>query len=75
MLKEDNWDCPATSEDVAKITVDFHPIIQALPWKASDIKSYNMVIREEIATFVKGRALILGDAAHPMLTCMSSVAP
>jgi hypothetical protein len=69
MRKEESWNSIATLEDVKKITADFHPVIQVLPRKATDIKSYNIMVREEIPTFVKGRALILGNAARPILTC------
>jgi len=70
-MDKDSWNIPASIEDVSQVTKLFHPAIQELPKKAENIGMYNMMFREEIPTFVKGRAVLIGDAAHPMLTCKS----
>lgn len=67
-----DWNTPATHSDVEESFVNFHPAVRALPEKAigkeSGITCYPVVTRREIPTYVNGRALLLGDAAHPMFT-------
>lgn len=63
-----DWNSPATLEDVEESIASFHPAVQEVMRKGTDIACYNMITRNEIPTFVKGRGLLLGDAAHPMLT-------
>lgn len=71
--KED-WNCPATLEDIEESISEFHPAIKEIPRKVRnpqggvDITCYKLVVRKETETFVKGRTLLIGDAAHAMLT-------
>lgn len=67
-----DWRSPAALVDLEGSIADFNAAIKEIPRKventATDISCYNIVTRNEIPTFTKGRALLLGDAAHPMLT-------
>jgi salicylate hydroxylase len=43
--------------------------------KAKDVKFWKLVARAPIPKWHKGRLLLIGDAAHPMLTCKWSLYP
>ncbi|KPI35784.1 6-hydroxynicotinate 3-monooxygenase [Cyphellophora attinorum] len=45
----------------------FHPAVKAICEGATDVKVYNQMYRNPIETFVKRRAVLVGDAAHLML--------
>ncbi|KAK3392895.1 FAD binding domain-containing protein [Podospora didyma] len=46
---------------------DFHPSLLAVVNKATEIKRWPLLYRPPIATWHKGRLVLAGDAAHPML--------
>ncbi|KAA6406432.1 MAG: salicylate hydroxylase [Lasallia pustulata] len=47
---------------------DFGPALQAVIRKARDVKFWKLVAREPIPSWHKDRLVVIGDAAHPMLT-------
>ncbi|KAH9891448.1 hypothetical protein F4778DRAFT_772959 [Xylariomycetidae sp. FL2044] len=63
------WDSPATHEDVEHVlnAQGFHPAVKALCRDATDVKVYNLMSRDPYPTYQKGRAALVGDAAHLML--------
>ncbi|PMD63654.1 salicylate hydroxylase [Hyaloscypha bicolor E] len=46
---------------------DFHPAVLAVLEKANDIKQWPLLFRAPISTWHKGKLVLIGDAAHPML--------
>ncbi|KIW63663.1 hypothetical protein PV04_08648 [Phialophora macrospora] len=61
------WDSPANVEDFLADAKDFHPAVQAVCEHATDIKVYTQMWRDPVERFAKGRAVLIGDAAHLML--------
>ncbi|KAH8666566.1 FAD binding domain-containing protein [Xylariales sp. PMI_506] len=58
-----NVDKSAVLEDFA----GFHPTILAVIDKATEIKRWPLLYRSPIPTWRKGKLVLAGDAAHPML--------
>jgi salicylate hydroxylase len=51
-----------------KACSDLHPDLQAICSKAEDLKLWRLCERENpIPTLTKGKVVLIGDAAHPML--------
>ncbi|KAK1996650.1 FAD dependent oxidoreductase [Colletotrichum falcatum] len=46
---------------------NFHPSVLALLEKAGEVKQWPLLYRAPIPTWRKGRMILIGDAAHPML--------
>ena len=74
LVKTDSWDKegwthPTTHEEFLSYFKDFHEnaqqIIKQAP--ADNLFKYGLRDREPLPTWIKGRAVLLGDAAHPML--------
>ena len=74
LVKTDSWDqegwtTPTTHEEFLSYFKDFHEnaqqIIKQAP--ADNLFKYGLRDREQLPTWIKGRAVLLGDAAHPML--------
>lgn len=63
----EGWDSPADVQDVISDASGFHPAVQAICEGATDVKVYNNMWRDPLETFVNGRAVLIGDAAHLML--------
>ncbi|OAP64943.1 hypothetical protein AYL99_00915 [Fonsecaea erecta] len=63
----EGWDSPAELADVLADAQGFHPAVQAVCEGATDIKVYTQMWRDPIENFTKGRAVLIGDAAHLML--------
>jgi salicylate hydroxylase len=63
----ESWSNPAEYQDVIADAQGFHPSVKAICEGAADVKVYNQMYRNPIETFVKGRAVLVGDAAHLML--------
>ncbi|KAI0167936.1 hypothetical protein BJ166DRAFT_244034 [Pestalotiopsis sp. NC0098] len=65
--KEDDWNSSATHADVLEVLEGYHPVMASVVLKAPDVKVYKLVRREPLSRYVRGRAVIVGDAAHPIL--------
>lgn len=63
----EGWDSPADYQDVLADSKGFHPSVQAICEDASDVRVYTQMWRDPIETFTKGKAVLIGDAAHLML--------
>jgi salicylate hydroxylase len=63
----EGWDHPASLEDCLNFAKGFDPALVALLEKGTDIRVYNQMFRPSIASFVKGRSVLIGDSAHFML--------
>jgi salicylate hydroxylase len=64
--KED-WHAEASKEDLLMTYNAFHPTLIELCNQAENIKLWPLLFRPPNATWTKGRAVLIGDAAHPML--------
>lgn len=63
-----DWSCPGTREQVREVFVDAPPGVQRLINIAEEIKHWAMASRlPPKTTFVHGRLVLVGDAAHPMM--------
>ncbi|KAL5333984.1 hypothetical protein BJX70DRAFT_391760 [Aspergillus crustosus] len=65
-VRED-WDQSADVKDVEFHYSDFHPDLMKIVRKAKSIKRWPLLYRDPIPTISKGRLVLIGDAAHPML--------
>ena len=63
----EDWNFPATHEDLERILDGFHPSVQRLFLKAPEVKVYTQMKRQPLDRMTKGRAILIGDACHPML--------
>lgn len=63
----EGWSTPADYQDVIADAQGFHPAVTALCEGATDVRVYNQMYRDPLPTFVKGKAVLVGDAAHLML--------
>ncbi|ETS80616.1 hypothetical protein PFICI_08145 [Pestalotiopsis fici W106-1] len=65
--KDEDWNAAATHADVLEILNGYHPVMRAVVLKAPDVKVYKLVRREPLPRYWRGRAVIVGDAAHTIL--------
>ncbi|KAL2815275.1 hypothetical protein BDW59DRAFT_153951, partial [Aspergillus cavernicola] len=63
----EDWNRSANVEDVLSYFHDFHPDLVMIIRKATSIKRFPLLYRDPIPTLIKGRLVLIGDAAHPML--------
>jgi salicylate hydroxylase len=67
--EDEGWSIPAKVEELAEEFKDWHPwiqqIIAAVPEK--DLFKWALCARSPLMRWVRGRAAVLGDAAHPLL--------
>ncbi|KAL2867850.1 putative salicylate hydroxylase [Aspergillus lucknowensis] len=65
--EREDWDRDASVDDLLAHYHDFHPAIIAILKKATSIKRWPLLYRDPIPTWTRGRLVLIGDAAHPML--------
>lgn len=63
----DDWNFPATHEDLERVLDGFHPGVKKLLLKSPEVKVYTQMKREPLNKMTKGKAVLIGDACHPML--------
>lgn len=61
--KED-WHSPASVDDMLLATAGFHPDVHELFKLASDVKVFTLFKREPLDRLTRGKAVVVGDAAH-----------
>jgi len=66
---EEDWQAAGcnSQDDLLAALPGAHPSIQAILKKADDIKLWPLLFRKPLKTWHKGRCVLVGDAAHPML--------
>ncbi|KAI0128942.1 hypothetical protein BJ170DRAFT_701641 [Xylariales sp. AK1849] len=64
---KDDWNSPATHEDVLALLKDYSPLLGDIVKKAPEIKIYKLLRRAPFDRYARGRAVIIGDAAHTLL--------
>lgn len=63
----DDWNFPATHEDLERVLDGFHPSVKKMFLKSPEVKVYTQMKRDPLSKMTKGKALLIGDACHPML--------
>jgi salicylate hydroxylase len=63
----DDWNFPATHEDLERVLDGFHPSVKKLFLKSPEVKVYTQMKRPPLETMTKGKTVLVGDASHPML--------
>jgi hypothetical protein len=63
----EDWNFPATHEDLEKVLDGFHPAVKKMFLKSPEVKVYTQMKREPLNKMTKGKAVLIGDASHPML--------
>ena len=66
-----DWDSPATIEQALHGLEGFHPSFKAMIKCAEDMRVYTVLHRDPLPNYVKGRVVMIGDAAHPMLPTLA----
>ncbi|KAF4183783.1 hypothetical protein CNMCM7927_008827 [Aspergillus lentulus] len=65
--EKEDWERGADIGDLLSEYHDFHPSIIAILKKATSINRWPLLYRDPIPTWTRGRLVLIGDAAHPML--------
>jgi salicylate hydroxylase len=65
--KVEDYHAKASKEDLLVTYKAFHPALVEMCNQAEDIKLWPLLYRRPNPTWTKGRAVLIGDAAHPML--------
>jgi salicylate hydroxylase len=66
-FRDPGWDTSASAEAVREKVRDFANPLQALIAKAHDWRCWSLYTMPPLERWSKGRAVLLGDAAHPVL--------
>ena len=67
--REEGWSTPATNAEFLADYADFHPDVTGLITVAppESLIKWGLFVRPPIADWHRGRVVLLGDAAHPIL--------
>jgi salicylate hydroxylase len=63
----DGWAIPATQAELAEAFADWHPDVTGLMSQAGALIKWGLFDRAPLPAWRRGRATLLGDAAHAML--------
>ncbi|KAK3373149.1 hypothetical protein B0T24DRAFT_250949 [Lasiosphaeria ovina] len=64
---EEDWHAPVDKSHLLAAFPDFHPSLRAVLNKATDVKRWPLLYRAPVASWTRGKMVMIGDAAHPML--------
>lgn len=64
----DNWNADASYEDLVADMREFHPSVNVICEGAEDIKVFTVMKRDPVPNLTRGRAILVGDAGHLMLS-------
>lgn len=70
-IDKDDWNSPARVEDALEPIEDFNESFKALVRCADSMKAFSLSEREPLPRYVNGKAVLIGDAAHPMLPTLA----
>lgn len=65
--QDEGWSLPGRKEDALKDFEGWHPVIRNVIENADELYRWALFDRSPLARWVDGRAVLMGDAAHPML--------
>lgn len=68
---EESWTMPGDVEELRAVYQDFHPEVQALLGAVESVTKSALYVREPMSSWHRGAAVVLGDAAHPMVPFMA----
>lgn len=68
---EEGWTLPGDVAELRAEYSNFHPDARALLEACDEVTKSALHVREPMDTWSKGRATIMGDAAHPMVPFMA----
>ncbi|OCT49894.1 putative salicylate hydroxylase [Cladophialophora carrionii] len=63
----EDWNFPATHEELAQVLDGFHPAVKKMFLKSPEVKVYTQMKRDPLNKMTRGKAVLVGDACHPML--------
>jgi hypothetical protein len=63
----EDWNFPATHEELERVLDGFHPAVKKMFLKSPEVKVYTQMKRDPLNKMTKGKAVLTGDACHPML--------
>ncbi|KAG8165745.1 hypothetical protein KVR01_004297 [Diaporthe batatas] len=64
----DNWNAEAGYEDLVADLREFHPSVKVICEGARDINVFTIMRRDPVPNLTRGRAVLVGDAGHLMLS-------
>lgn len=67
---ESSWLAGGNVNDLLEVYKDFSPVLSELCRIAEDLKLWSLATRDPPSKFYKGKTVLIGDAAHPMLPRM-----
>ncbi|CZR58475.1 related to salicylate 1-monooxygenase [Phialocephala subalpina] len=62
-----NWHAAVDKSEILELFAGYHPDLLAVINKATEVKRWPLLYRPPIRTWHKGKLVLTGDAAHPML--------
>ncbi|MEL6996624.1 MAG: FAD-dependent monooxygenase [Pseudomonadota bacterium] len=69
--REEGWDIAGETAAAARDFAGWHPVIEAILAKAEIVHRWSLFTRPPLPRWSEGRAILLGDACHPMLPSMA----
>ncbi|KAJ5028981.1 hypothetical protein J3E73DRAFT_388494 [Bipolaris maydis] len=66
-LETEEWNVSGNTEDLIATYSSFHPALLDICSLVKEPKLWKLVYRPPIETWAKGKTILIGDAAHPML--------
>ena len=70
-VEKGDWNTPAAISDALQPLEGFNDAFKALVKCAGSLKAFTLADRDPLPTYVNGRAVMVGDAAHPMLPTLA----
>ena len=68
---EELWSLKASTDDVQKAFVGFHPIVTDVLAACPQVNKWAIFEREPMPSWTKGNVVLIGDACHPMTPYMA----
>jgi salicylate hydroxylase len=65
--QDESWTAEGTREEALKDFAGWHPVVRKLIENAETLNRWALFDRPPLARWSDGRAVLMGDAAHPML--------
>jgi 2-polyprenyl-6-methoxyphenol hydroxylase-like FAD-dependent oxidoreductase len=62
----DDWNTDTNIGEIIAMVERFNPLLPKLLSLASSVSVHKVFRREPLRTYTRGRAVIIGDAAHPI---------